>query len=91
MLTAAASWPRRAHDAGKLADAQADGAREVLTRMQGNFCEAAALINDWAQRGAGFFGTLKQALAGRRFSEAFDRLRGELAERLADAARAAGA
>ena len=46
--------------------------------------EAAALIRDWSQRGQGFFGTLKQALAGGRFSDAFDRLRGELAERLTD-------
>ena len=71
--------------AGKLPDeAAAAGAREVLLRIQGNFVTAVTLISAWSQRGAGFFGTLKQALAAAAFSTEFDALREELVARVAD-------
>ena len=54
-------------DAGKLGDPKKrEGALAVLTRVQGNFERARELIEQWAQHGAGFFGALKQARAGRQ-------------------------
>ena len=53
-------------------------------RIQGNFVTATTLISSWAQRGAGFFGTLKQALSASAFSIDFDALREELIARVAD-------
>ena len=75
----------RGASAGKLPnDAAAAGATAVLVRIQGNFVAATSLISAWAQRGAGFFGTLKQALVSAAFSADFDALREELVTRVAD-------
>ena len=72
-------------DDGKLGDhKRREGALAVLTRVQGNFERARELIVEWSQHGAGFFGTLKQALSAGKFTEEFDSLREELVQRLAE-------
>ena len=60
------------------------GEAEVLERIKGNFEVARDLITDWALKGVGFFGTLKQSLAAGSFGEDFDRLRDELAARITE-------
>ena len=85
------------HDSGRLSGAAADGAAEILVRINGNFADAARLLGVWATKGKGFFGALRQALESDAFSRDFDRLRDELAARVAElqlyqlvAARVAG-
>ena len=72
------------HDSGRLSGAAADGAHTILTRIDGNFRDAARLLKIWATKGKGFFGALRQALESDAFSRDFDRLRDELAARVAE-------
>ena len=72
------------HDSGRLSGGAADGAREILVRIEGNFKDAARLLGVWATKGKGFFGALRQALESDAFSRDFDRLRDELAARVAE-------
>ena len=72
------------HDSGRLSGGAADGAREILVRIEGNFKDAARLLGVWATKGKGFFGALRQALESDAYSRDFDRLRDELAARVAE-------
>ena len=72
------------HDRGRLEGAAAAGAVQILTRIEGNFREAAAAVVAWSRKGAGFWGALRQALESEAFSRDFDRLRDELAARVAE-------